>query len=227
MPISVVCPGCKARFSVNDKFAGKQGPCPKCKQTIKIPEISLEDVTIHAPEEFAGGGKDTKGKLVGKPITHEDVKFRWAPTLIMGAAGLAVFALAFVIRFVSPGNLMLAGAGLAIITGPICAGFYAALRDTERPPHRGLALVVRSAICAAVYVLLWGFVAAGNAWFPEWTFLVVPLLSLGVIAAFASYDLDFGSAAIHFGFFVVTTMVLRWIIDLPPVWQTIKIEFLT
>jgi hypothetical protein len=225
MPISVVCPGCKARFSVNEKFAGKEGPCPKCKQKIKIPE-KMEEITVHAPEEFAGGGKDAKGKLVGKPIAHEDIKFSWIPTLIMGGAALLVFVLAFVIGKVSPGNMALAGLGLALIAVPLSAGFYAALRDTERPPHRGIALWVRSAICGATYAALWGFIAAGNAWFPEWTFLVVPLLALGVIAAFASYDLDFGTAAIHFGFFLAATMALRWAIGLPPVWQTIELPFL-
>jgi hypothetical protein len=227
MPISVVCPGCKARFSVNEKFAGKQGPCPKCKKTIKIPEFAAEAVEIHAPEEFAGGGKDAKGKLVGKPIAHEDVKFSWAPTLVMGAAVVAVFALAFVIRVSSPGNLMLSGLGLALISTPLCAALYSVLRDTERPPHRGLTLWIRSAICGATYALLWGFVAAGNEWFPEWTFLVVPLLSLGAIAAFACFEFDFGTAAIHFGFFLAITMALRWIIGIPPVWQTIELPFLT
>lgn len=38
MAIAVSCPSCKAKFSVSDKFAGKQGPCPKCKTTITIPK---------------------------------------------------------------------------------------------------------------------------------------------------------------------------------------------
>lgn len=227
MPISVVCPGCKARFSVHEKFAGKQGPCPKCKQKITIPDFAAEEVTVHAPEEFAGGGKDTKGKLVGKPITHEDVQFRWGPTLLMGGAALAVVVMAFVIRAVMPGNLPLSGLGLLVMSAPLCAGLYAVLRDTERPPLRGAALWIRSAICALTYAALWGYIAAANAWFPEWTFLVAPLLALGVIAAFATYDLDFGTAAVHFAFFIAITMALRWAIGMEPIWQTIELPFLT
>ncbi|MEC8508925.1 MAG: MJ0042-type zinc finger domain-containing protein, partial [Planctomycetota bacterium] len=35
MSIRVTCPGCHARFNVSDQFAGKSGPCPKCKKTIQ------------------------------------------------------------------------------------------------------------------------------------------------------------------------------------------------
>ena len=52
MPIAVVCSSCKARFQVSEKFAGKQGPCPKCKSIITIPKVE-EQVQIHAPEEAA------------------------------------------------------------------------------------------------------------------------------------------------------------------------------
>ena len=72
MPIQVVCPGCKKRFQVSDKFAGKQGPCPSCKATIKIPDKG-EEVTIHAPDEVKGpDGKAVPGQPNFKPIrrTH-------------------------------------------------------------------------------------------------------------------------------------------------------------
>ena len=35
MAIDVTCPSCHTRFQVSDKFAGKSGPCPKCKNTIR------------------------------------------------------------------------------------------------------------------------------------------------------------------------------------------------
>ena len=60
MPISVVCPSCKARFNVSEKFAGQKGPCPKCKQPIVIPAVQ-EEVKVHVPEQFQSGGKDSKG----------------------------------------------------------------------------------------------------------------------------------------------------------------------
>ncbi len=47
MPIRVQCPQCRAEFQVNEKFAGKKGPCPKCKNTIEIPRG--ESVATPAP----------------------------------------------------------------------------------------------------------------------------------------------------------------------------------
>jgi phage FluMu protein Com len=61
MAISIVCTGCKKRFSVSEKFAGLKGPCPNCKTVIQIPAKG-DEVVIHAPE--AAGPKDSKGAAV-------------------------------------------------------------------------------------------------------------------------------------------------------------------
>ncbi len=37
MPIQFVCPHCGMRTQVGDRFAGQQGPCRKCGQTVTIP----------------------------------------------------------------------------------------------------------------------------------------------------------------------------------------------
>ena len=69
MSIIVVCPGCRKSFKVSDKFAGKSGPCPNCKRTLEVPE-KTQEVKVHAPEQFAGGGRSTTGKLVLKPVAY-------------------------------------------------------------------------------------------------------------------------------------------------------------
>ena len=83
MPIQVTCPGCLKRFTVNDKFAGKSGPCPSCRKVIKIPDKS-EEVVIHAPEQ--SGPKDSTGKSVLKPLRRKEVKLSMP---VMLAAGLS------------------------------------------------------------------------------------------------------------------------------------------
>ena len=60
MSIIVVCPGCLKSFKVSDKFAGKKGPCPNCKRTLQVP-TKEQEVQVHAPEAFAGGGKNASG----------------------------------------------------------------------------------------------------------------------------------------------------------------------
>ena len=65
MPINVTCPGCLKRFSVADKFAGKQGPCPKCKKIITIPKKE-DQVVIHAPDHSEAGAVGAGGRHVLK-----------------------------------------------------------------------------------------------------------------------------------------------------------------
>jgi hypothetical protein len=225
MPISVVCPGCKARFNVSEKFAGKKGPCPKCKVVITIPEPTQEDVKIHVPEQFAAGGKDSKGRAVLKPIARVETKVK--PVVAVGIAGATVLALAIAVmlRFMELGNSVpVIAVGLAVITGPLVFAAYTFLRDDELEPYRGRALVIRVGLCAAAYALLWAAywplpaygVLSGEAW--QWVFVAPIFISLGAGAAWATLDLDFGSAAMHYCFFLLVCLVLRFALGIPPLW---------
>jgi hypothetical protein len=185
MPIQVTCSGCKATFNVSEKYAGRQGPCPKCKAVITIPKADaakkVEEVKIAAPEESAAGGaKTAAGRPVLQPIARRDAKF--TPML----AGIVVGVL--VVMFVAAwflGPLLLApaplvlpeqrndpaltstynmqwwtafglrGIGLMIVGLPIVWAGYLALRDDELEPFRGRSLLVRSLICFGGYLILW------------------------------------------------------------------------
>ena len=96
MPIQVTCPNCLKRFQVSDKFAGKQGPCPACKKTIRVPDAS-EAVTIHAPED--DGPKDSKGQSVLKPITRTDRDFTRRHLYIAAGVVIGMLFLALGFRF--------------------------------------------------------------------------------------------------------------------------------
>ena len=109
MPITIVCPGCHGRFSVSEKFAGKQGPCPKCKTVISIPKAS-EEVKIHAPEDY-GGAKTATGKLVLKPIAREATKLSTTWVLAIGAATLITIGLAFMLGRAFPPDATPSDAG--------------------------------------------------------------------------------------------------------------------
>src|SRR4029450_5934125 len=129
MAIDVTCPGCKTRFQVSEKFAGKKGPCPKCKTTIQIPSAK-EQVVIHAPEPT--GPVDSKGKMVLEPIFREEVSL--APPVIFGivASVIVIVAMAFVIRFQElPTKEFFAMIGSFLRAPPLAFAGYTFLRDPE------------------------------------------------------------------------------------------------
>jgi hypothetical protein len=220
MAISVVCPGCKARFNVSDVHAGKTGACPKCKGKIKIPEVKQEEVKIHAPEEFAGGGKDTKGRPVLKPIPREETKLQPVVMAGIGAAVLTVLLVAIALRGLQNKAAILV-AGLLLISPPLAMGGYSFLRDDELEPYRGRELWIRAVICGLAYAVLWGayviargmFGLTGDMW--EWLYVAPIFVCLGAGVAFAAFDLDFGSAALHYGFYLLVTVVLCLIMAVP------------
>lgn len=221
MPILVLCSECKAKYRVSEKFAGKKGVCPKCKAPITVPNI--EEVKIHVPEEFEGGGKDAKGRLVTKPISRAETKFN--PVLLSAfiGAALAVLVVAWVAGTLFQSNLLIAGVGLLLVTVPIVAGSYALLRDDELEPHRGRAMWIRSAIVAVVYAALWGvFAFLPASMFAEgwnWLFIAPPFLIAGATVAFAALELDYTTALLHYMGYLLATVILRAVAGFPALWN--------
>lgn len=78
MAIEVSCPSCKTKFTVSDKFAGKQGPCPKCKAPITIPKPEAKPAAPPAPAAAKPGAGAKPGTAPGKSA---------APASAPGAAG--------------------------------------------------------------------------------------------------------------------------------------------
>ncbi len=219
MTIQVVCPGCKKRFSVDDKFAGKQGPCPKCKTVIKIPE-KADEVVVHEPEGF--GPKDTKGRAVLKPIARTETKFSPVIAGVAAGASLLVLLIAVLFRDRAPTGLLVLGA--IFLAPPLVWAGYAFLRDDEYEPFIDRELWIRVGACSLVYALLWGLVPliAGYGLQLEqlelihMAFLVPVLIGLGAFTAYASLDFDFGMGALHYGLYLSVTVLLRLVLGLHP-----------
>ena len=155
MAIRVTCRGCKTRFQVSDQFAGKEGPCPKCKAVIRIPAAD-EQVVIHgAPEAEKVGRARPSTQLVFRRETAV-TPLGW--TLAIATVVLLVaLALLARLRFAGRGEFplwaLVVGALLAAV--PTVYGAYVALRDHELEGYRGRELWIRVGCCAAVYALLW------------------------------------------------------------------------
>jgi len=220
MSILVVCNSCRTRFQVSEKFAGRSGPCPKCKAVIQIPAKKSE-VTIHGGEDFATGGRDAAGQLVLKPIARKET--RLDPTMAAGVAGgaLVVLLITWVAGSMFQQSLVVRLAGLLLIAPPLIIGAYSFLRDDELEPYRGKALLTRTAICSLAYVGLWavfayvasrGGVLTDELW--RWLYVAPPFFVIGALAALACFDMDFGSGFMHYTFFVLVSMLLGWVAGL-------------
>lgn len=222
MAIAVICPGCKKSFRVSDQFAGKKGPCPSCKTIITIPTTKSAEVVIHAPETEGPKGQD--GRPVLRPIFREETKV--TPVMLGVIIGIAVAALvgAIALRVMYPDHDIprpVLAIGALLIAPPIAMGGYSFLRDQELEPYRGLAIAVRVAVLSGVYVLLWGL----YDWIPglleldiepmHLTFILPVMVAIGAFAAFAALDLDFGNGALHYGLYLLVTVMLCFIAGWP------------
>jgi hypothetical protein len=224
MAIIVFCTGCRSRFKVDEKHAGKSAPCPKCKATLKIP-AALEEVTVHERNEFARGGRNAAGKLVLEPIARSEV--RWNPKLagMIAAASLFVLILCWVAGDLIKEHVAARLAGLLILTPPLVYAAYSFLRDDELEPYGGQELYQRVAVCTLAYVGLWSVFSivvqrvplAEELWL--WAAVGPPFVIVGALTALACFDLDFTDGLWHYGFYVLVTMILRWASGMGWLWQ--------
>ena len=231
MPIQVVCPNCKKRFSVSEKYAGQKGPCPSCKGVIEIPAAPAEEVVIHAPE--GTGPKDSKGVAILKPIARQETEFDPKVAIAIGGAVLAIFVAAWIVGSSykpttkgQPSNVPFVLKALAAIAlaPPLAFAGYTFLRNDELEPFRGKELWIRVLICGAVYAALWGIygmapsvlgLKSGFDTF-QLIYVVPPFLLVGAFAALLSLDLEFLTGAVHYGFYLIVTVLLRFVAQMNP-----------
>jgi hypothetical protein len=216
MPIPVTCPGCLARFSVSDKFAGKQGPCPKCKQVITVPDKSQE-VVIHAPE--TQGPKDSSGRPVLKPIRR--VEFDPSTWQIVLACAIAACCLvgAIFLRATAqaPPTWILVGAAIALAY-PLTSIGYTFFKDDELGGYIGKERWIRLGTCAVVFAGTWGVYTLLAYYFGNRTladiepiqmaiFLAI-MFGLGVAVSVGACELEIGQSFLHYSIYFVVTLVL-------------------
>jgi hypothetical protein len=225
MSIIVVCPGCLKSFKVSDKFAGRTGPCPNCKRTLKVPEKS-EEVKVHAPEAFAGGGRSAGGKLITEPVAFRPAKLDPVKATLIVAGVLVVLAMTWLGGRLGIFESLLATTGGLLVVSPVLVlAAYLVLHNDELEPYRGRELYLRSALCALGYVALWGLFALlaargvifGELWI--WLFVIPPFALAGGLFAMAALDLEFGDAVFHYGFYLLATLLLRWAAGMKWIWD--------
>jgi len=216
MPIPVTCPGCLSRFTVSDKYAGKQGPCPKCKQTITVPDKSQE-VVIHAPENF--GPKDASGRPVLKPIKRVEFTpngFQIIVAIVVAAVSIIA---ALWVRFsaVTPPTWGLALVAMALAY-PLSSIGYTFFKDDELGGYIGKERLIRLGICAGVFALTWGIYWLLAYYFGnrvlaqvdtlQMAILVAIMFGLGIAVSVGACELEVGQSFLHYAVYFVATLLL-------------------
>jgi hypothetical protein len=230
MAIDVTCPGCHTRFQVSEKFAGKSGPCPKCKKTIKVPDLK-DKVVIHAPE--VSGPTDSKGKAVLQPIFREEVRLQTPQIVAIAGSVVGVMAISLVMRLQFPGGhvpLLVPILGGILLGPPLAFAGYTFLRDDELAPFRGQEVLVRTVACGLVYALIWGIYWLVFAYFnnwkplshpPDWQLMaaVLPVMvGLGALTAQSALEFELGMGALHYSMYLAATVILRLLMNVDPRW---------
>lgn len=223
MSIIVVCPACRKSFKVSEKFAGQTGPCPNCKKPLRVP-TKEEEVKVHAPEEFASGGKTVSGKLITKPIARIDTQLKPVTMVLIAAAAIVVVVVAWLGGraglFTGPAGSLAVTLGLLLLSPILAVAAYSFLRDDELEPYSGKPLCIRAALCGLAYTTLWGvftlLISSGIVTHDLWTWLfaVPPIFAVGGLVAMSLFDLDFGDGVFHYSFYIIITVFLRWIVGL-------------
>ena len=219
MPIQVTCPKCFKRFQVSDKFAGKSGPCPSCKEQIKVPEKS-EEVVIHAPDD--GAPKDRSGRSVLKPLKREETDVTRKGLLLTGAAVLVAIGMAVGVRLMEPGGASLLAVkivGALLLAPPLVWAGYTFVRDSELAPYTGSDLRNRVLILSVILAALWliyAFVpsyvldldAASEMSYIIFGVVFLIMLVIGALASVGTFELEFFNGLAHAGLYLLVTFAL-------------------
>lgn len=218
MSIRVTCEKCHTRFNVSEKFAGKEGPCPKCKSKIRIPAKS-EEVKVHEPE--ISGPKDTRGRAVLDPIRRKELVVTPVHITLVVSLILGFLVCALIFRFMFPEYNTFPTAMLWIsaiaIAPPICFVAYLALRDAELGSYLGKELWMRILACSTIYALLWFAMPIGKYAFSDnyemgsWVMALVIMVGAGATAGMLAFDFDYLMGLVHYGMYLGLCLLGRLI----------------
>ncbi len=215
-------------FEVDDRFAGKRGPCPKCGHIIEIPK---EKLIIHAPDTITDGGKTKATALAGhdarpiaaKRIIYTGKQIFWgvmgalgalALTYLVGASGLTLVAKIF------------GAIAVFLIAYPIAEFGYTLIRDeNDLEMLLGNERHWKSFYTALVFGASWlvfeGFAYFLNATGPMTCLYLLVCGALGAIGALVFFDCNYGKAVLVYALFAVAAIVGRGLLlEHGWVWQT-------
>ncbi len=217
MPIQVTCPKCLKRFQVSDKFAGKKGPCPSCKNTITVP-TKEEEVVIHAPDD--GAPKDRTGQSILKPILREETAFTRRGLILTITAVLGVFIVAMILRIMFGGIPLWAQIlGLIALAPPLVRTGYSFVYDQELEPYQGEDLRNRVLLCSGLFASLWILYAfiptylfdldrASEMGYMTFGIMFCIMLGIGTFISISTFDIETVGGLAHAGLYLLAVVLL-------------------
>lgn len=215
--IRVTCPGCHTRFNVSDKFAGKEGPCPKCKKTITIP-AKEEEVVIHEQDT---GPKDSSGKKLSKPIARAETNLSSVHLVLIIGSILLFFVGALMLRFIGldegTQNILLY-VGAVIVAIPAAYAAYTFLRNQDAGSFLGSDLWMRVGVCGLIYAALWLFMPLFGYMFPGSEmgsiFAIAGMIAAGAAVGMLALDLDYLMGILHYGMYLGCCLIGRLLVGI-------------
>lgn len=211
-----------SRFDVKEKFAGKKGPCPKCKKEITIPALE-EKVVIHAPED--AGPKDSKGVAVLKPIERKEFTVGKLTWIACGTSILLILGVAIAVRVNGsiPSTWLLV-IGSMLLAPPIVMLGYTFFRDDELEGYDGQEYWIRTAICSILFAATW-LVYAGLGYYfgakslaeidtTMMAVYVAVMFGLGLGVSLVTFELEVFQAFLHYATYFALCFILCMIMGL-------------
>ena len=217
MSIRVTCTKCHTRFNVSEKFAGKEGPCPKCKAKIRVP-MPADEIRIEAPK--TKGPTDTQGRAIVDPIMRKETVLSTVQIVLLVAGVIGFLVLAFGMRYaVSDWKTTLGwvvlGVGAFVMAVPLLFITYHIIRDNELQPFSGFELWKRIGICSVVFAASWIALPAAayvfNGQFDEgsWVLASLVMFAAGAVASMGSFEFDWLLGVVHYGLYFAVGIVAR------------------
>ncbi len=217
MAIRVICPGCMTSFEVDDRFAGKRGPCPKCGHIIEIPK---EQVIIHAPDDITDGGKTRK--LTGhdaRPIKQQLITLSLTQVILGFVGVLVACGLSYLVGLAHSAliSTIVGVIGAFLIAFPIADFGYMLVRDDNDLElllgnERHKRAFFASLVFAGSWLIFEGLLYfLGGTGFIACIYLI-PIAIVGSFGALIFFDCNFGKALTVYLVFAFAAIVCRGLI---------------
>ena len=179
----------------------------------------MEEVKIHVPEEYASGGKDSKGepsanRFRGSETKLQPVLITAIVAVILGSLGICLAA-----RHLNDKTAFII-VGLALLSPAVAVAGYWFFGGRDSNPIAVWNSGSGPRFAASSMRFCGGSTCTSVLIFPgelyQWLLVAPPIVGVGALAALSTFDLDYGSGDFHYCFYLLMTLILATAMGLAP-----------